>query len=290
MGLISRVSSRTYRKSLKSNKKKAKQFNMGRRGPKKHLKTLNAPHHWMLPKTGGVFSYRPNAGPHKLRECLPLAVFIRNRLHYALSGKECMKIMMGRMIKVDGKVRTDVKYPAGYMDVITIDKTNENFRLIYDTKGRFIVHRITSEEASYKLCRVKKLYSTKDNVPFLVTHDGRSIRYPNPDCKVGDTVELDLASNKITNWVKFDTGNMCHIIGGKNVGRMGVIMSRERHPGSFDIVNVKDSAGHTFATRASNIFLLGKGNKALVSLPRDKGVRKTIAEERDARIQNRMAN
>merc|ERR1711881_341647 len=132
---------------------------------------------------------------------------------------------MGRMIKVDGKVRTDVKYPAGYMDVITIDKTNEN-------------------------------------VPFLVTHDGRSIRYPNPDCKVGDTVELDLASNKITNWVKFDTGNMCHIIGGKNVGRMGVILSRERHPGSFDIVNVKDSAGHTFATRASNIFLLGKGNKA----------------------------
>merc|ERR1711990_877309 len=186
----------------------------------------------MLPKTGGVFSYRPNAGPHKLRECLPLATFIRNRLHYALSGKECMKIMMGRMVKVDGKERTDVKYPTGYMDVVTIDKTNENFRLIYDTKGRFIVHRITAEEASYKLCRVKKLFTTKENVPFLATHDGRSIRYPNPDCKVGDTVELDLASNKITNWVKFG---------------------------------------------ASNIFLLGKGNKALISLPRDKGVRKTIA-------------
>merc|ERR1711879_1059991 len=64
--------------------------------------------------------------------------------------------------------------------------------------------------------------------------------------------------------------------------------SRERHPGSFDIVNVKDASGHVFATRASNIFLLGKGDKALVSLPRDKGVRKTIAEERDARIQQRL--
>jgi len=263
---------------------------MGRRGPKKHLKTLNAPHHWMLPKTAGVFSYRPNAGPHKLRECLPLAIFIRNRLHYALSGNECKKIMMGRMVKVDGKVRTDVKYPAGYMDVVTLDKTNENFRLIYDTKGRFIVHRITAEEASYKLCRVKKVFHTKENVPYLVTHDGRSIRYPNPDCKVGDTIELDISSGKITNWVKFDTGNICHVIGGKNVGRIGTITSRERHPGSFDIVNVKDSAGHSFATRASNIFLLGKGNKALISLPREKGVRKTIAEERDARIQNRMNN
>ena len=32
-------------------------------------------------------------------------------------------------------------------DVISIDKTGENFRLIYDTKGRFAVHRITPEEA-----------------------------------------------------------------------------------------------------------------------------------------------
>merc|ERR1712002_226879 len=266
------------------------QLIMGRRGPKKHLKTLAAPHHWMLPKTAGVYAFRPNAGPHKLRECLPLAVFIRNRLKYALSGKECQKMMMGRMVKVDGKVRTDVKYPAGYMDVITIDKTNEHFRLIYDTKGRFAVHRISAEEAAYKLCRAKKVQIAKNNVPFLVTHDGRTLRYPNPDVKVGDSIELDIADSKITNWVKFETGNICHVIGGKNVGRIGTIQSRERHPGSFDIVNVKDSAGHTFATRASNIFLLGKGAKPLVSLPRDKGVRKTIAEERDARIQNRMTN
>merc|ERR1712178_217837 len=258
----------THLWSLKSNLQKLcqtkKPSKMGRRGPKKHLKTLAAPHHRMLPKTGGVFAHRPNAGPHKLRECMPLASFIRNRLHYALTGNECQKILQGRMVKVDGKVRTDMKYPAGYMDVIGIEKTNENFRLIYDTKGRFIVHRITAEEASYKLCRVKKVFVEKNNVPFLVTHDGRSIRYPNPDCKVGDTIELDLASNKISNWVKFDTGNMCQVIGGKNIGRMGTIQSRERHPGSFDIVNVKDAAGHVFATRASNIFLLGKGNKALV--------------------------
>ena len=32
-------------------------------------------------------------------------------------------------------------------DVITIDKTNENFRLLYDVKGRFTIHRIKQEEA-----------------------------------------------------------------------------------------------------------------------------------------------
>ena len=33
-------------------------------------------------------------------------------------------------------------------DVLTIEKTSEHFRLIYDVKGRFAVHRITAEEAT----------------------------------------------------------------------------------------------------------------------------------------------
>lgn len=50
-------------------------------------------------------------------------------------------------IQVDGKVRVDSTFPAGFMDVISIEKTGEAFRLIYDVKGRFTIHRITDEEA-----------------------------------------------------------------------------------------------------------------------------------------------
>lgn len=32
-------------------------------------------------------------------------------------------------------------------DVVTIEKTGENFRLMLDTKGRFVVHAIDTEEA-----------------------------------------------------------------------------------------------------------------------------------------------
>ena len=32
------------------------------RGPKKHLKRLNAPRHWMLDKLGGVFAPKPAPG------------------------------------------------------------------------------------------------------------------------------------------------------------------------------------------------------------------------------------
>lgn len=141
---------------------------------KKHQKRLSAPSHWLLDKLSGVYAPRPSAGPHKLRDCMPLIVFVRNRLKYALNYRETKAIMKQRLIKVDGKVRTDMTYPAGFMDVITIDKTGENFRLIYDTKGRFTVHRIQEEEAKYKLGKVKRVQLGRGGIPFLVTHDART--------------------------------------------------------------------------------------------------------------------
>ncbi|XP_065175352.1 small ribosomal subunit protein eS4-like [Sycon ciliatum] len=253
------------------------------RGPKKHLKRANAPKHWMLDKLSGSFAPKPSAGPHKMRECLPLIIFLRNRLKYALTGDEVKKIVKQRLIKVDGKVRTDVTFPAGFMDVVTIEKTGEHFRLIFDVKGRFTVHRITKEEACFKLCRVRRVAVGNRSVPYIVTHDGRTIRYPDPTIKSHDTIKLDITNGKITEIVPFDTGCLVMVIGGRNLGRVGVVTHRERHHGSFDIVHIKDAVGNTFATRLSNVFVLGR-QKALVSLPKGKGVRLSIAEERDRRL------
>lgn len=69
----------------------------------------------MLDKLGGVWAPRPSTGPHKLRECLPLIILLRNRLKYALNTKEVKYILMQRLVKVDGKARTDKTYPAGFM-------------------------------------------------------------------------------------------------------------------------------------------------------------------------------
>jgi len=259
------------------------------RGPKKHLKRLHAPKTWMLDKLGGVYAPRPSTGPHKLRESLPLVIFLRNRLKYALTKAEVTKIVMQRLVKVDGKVRTDPTYPAGFMDVVEIEKTGENFRLIYDVKGRFTIHRITAEEAKYKLCKIRRVQVGPKGVPNVVTNDGRTIRYPDPLAKVNDTVQVDIGSGKILDFIKFEPGNLCMITGGRNLGRVGTVVSRERHPGSFDIVHVKDSMGHVFATRLNYVFIIGKGNKPFVSLPKGKGVKLSIAEERNKRIAAKAA-
>eukprot|EP01089_Gocevia_fonbrunei_P006395 TRINITY_DN1705_c0_g1_i2.p1 TRINITY_DN1705_c0_g1~~TRINITY_DN1705_c0_g1_i2.p1 ORF type:complete len:267 (-),score=51.07 TRINITY_DN1705_c0_g1_i2:99-899(-) len=253
------------------------------RGPKKHLKRLNAPSHWMLDKMSGTYAPRPNAGPHKLRECLPIIILLRNRLKYALTKREVQLIVMQKLIKVDGKVRTDAYFPTGFMDVVEIQKTNEFFRLLYDTKGRFFLKRIDKDQARYKFAKVRRVQVGPKGIPFLSTHDSKTFRYPDPDIKVNDTVKIDLKNNKIVDFVRFETGNLCMITGGRNLGRVGVIEHREKHQGSFDIVHVKDASGASFATRLTNVFIIGKGTTSWVSLPSKKGVKSTIQEEQQHR-------
>lgn len=250
------------------------------RGPKKHLKRLSAPKHWQLGKMGGNWAPRPSPGPHKLRECLPLVILLRNRLKYAFTRKEVTAIVMQRLILVDNKVRTDINFPAGFMDVLSIPKTGEFFRLLYDVKGKFTIHRITKEEAQYKLCRVQQIETGAKGIPFMVTHDGRTIRFPHPDVQRNDSVRISL-DGKVLDFIKFEVGNLVMVTGGRNLGRVGVIEKKDRHIGGFDIVSVKDSAGRSFATRVTNCFVIGKGVDSYVSLPARKGVKLTRLEEAD---------
>ena len=42
------------------------------------------------------------------------------------------------MLRVDGRVRTDPKFPLGLFDVLSIPKIKKNYRIMIDVKGRFI--------------------------------------------------------------------------------------------------------------------------------------------------------
>jgi len=254
------------------------------RGPRKHLKRIAAPSSWMLDKMGGAYAPRPSMGPHSLRECLPLNILIRNRLKYALTGREVTYVVVQRLIQVDGKVRTDPRFPTGFMDVVSIPKTSENFRILYDEKGRFAVHRITPEEAKFKLCKVKKTAMGRGDIPYLVTNDARTIRYPDPKICVNDTVKVNLATGKIVDYVPFQVGNLVITTGGRNTGRIGILVRREKHAGSFEIVHIRDAVGHEFSTRLSNVFVIGKDNNSLISLPNGKGVKLSIVEEAERRL------
>lgn len=95
------------------------------------------------------------------------------------------------LIKVDNKIRRDPRFPLGIMDVVSIEKTGENFRILYDVKGRYQAHKIDEKEAQFKLCKVTKKAMGINKVPYIVTNDGRTIRYPHPDIKKNDTIKVN---------------------------------------------------------------------------------------------------
>ena len=253
-------------------------------GFKKHLKRINAPKHWGLGKMGGIWAPKAGSGPHKKRECLPLAVILRDRLKYALTGKECMQICLERCVKVDGKVRTDMHFPAGFMDIVELEKSGDVFRLLFDTKGRYVLHRVSKEEASYKLCKITKTYITANKIPVAVTHDGRTLRFPDPDVKTNDSVKIDVATGKMSDIIKFEVGAMVYITKGHNAGRVGQLEHIEKHEGSFSIATIKDVKGSSFCTRLGNVFVIGTGNHPQLTLPKGRGIKKDIMQERSEAV------
>ena len=74
------------------------------------------------------------------------------------------------------------------------------------------------------------------------------------------------------------------VTGGNNIGRVGTLMHVEKHPGSYEIVHVRDADGNSFATRIANIFTIGQSKKPLIKLPKNNGVKLTLIAERNQRI------
>ena len=198
---------------------------MAKRGVYKHLKRIHAPKSWMLSKVGGIWAMKPSQGPHKLRECLPLNLLLRTKLRLALNSKEAKLIVNAKEgnISIDGKVRTDHKYPVGVMDIVTVNKISANYRVNYDVKGRWRLVKISKEEAKFKLCKVLKRYMGPNKAPFINTSDGRTLRFPDPNIKSNDTIKLDLENNKIVAFYKYKIGAQVLIVGGNNIGRAGQI-------------------------------------------------------------------
>ncbi len=205
----------------------------------------------------------------------------------ALTAREARLIVLSKEgnIAVDGKVRKDPKFPVGFMDVISLVKTKTHYRLLYDFKGRFGLAKISPSEAEFKLCKVKRRAMGPKGVPYVVTNDGRTLRFPHPLIKTNDSIKVNLRTNEIVTYFKFETGCKVMITGGNNIGRVGTLERVEKHEGSYDIVHIKDENGLEFSTRLQNVFVIGTKTSEITLLKKHNYL--NIIQERDIREKKR---
>jgi len=184
------------------------------------MKRLNAPDFWPIEKKTKKYIITPSPGPHKKYECIPLGVFIRDFLGYAKNLKEVKEILNKSLVKVDGIVRKEYKFPIGLMDIVSI---GNEFYLIYPTKKGLSPIKISEDEAKSKLLKVMNKTIIKGNKIQLNLHDGKNIITDKKDIKTKDTVVFSLVDKKISDIYKYEKGAKVVVIKGNNMGKVGII-------------------------------------------------------------------
>jgi len=223
---------------------------------KGHLKKIVSPRTWLLPRKQNMFVIRPLPGSHPLEFSLPLGLLLKEK-DFGSTAREIKKIINTKTVLVDNRRVKNPKYGVGLLDVVCVKETKDYFRITLDAKGRLKILTIAESDTKVKPCRVNNKTAIKGNKVQLNLFDSRNIISDDKEIKTGDSVLIDLSSNKISGVLKFEKGAFVILTGGHHMGGLGVIK---------DIIGstvVVESDGVKFNTEKHLVFVVGKNKEAV---------------------------
>jgi len=221
----------------------------------KHIKRMAAPSNWPVPRKTSYWVTKPRAGPHGVNESMPLLSVVRDMLKLCDNAREARFIIGSRQISVDGKIVTDYKYPVGLMDIVTVLKTKQNYRMLVDYKAKLKLVQVENEEKDWKLARIDNKTTISKGKVQINLHDGRNLLLPKDQYKTGDVLKIELPTQKIVKAFKLEKGSLVLLIGGSHPGTVQTIESYEIKRGSSpNIVTFKEG----FSTVKENVFVVGE--------------------------------
>lgn len=241
-------------------------------GGHRHCKRLAAPSSWGLEKTGGKFAVRLMPGAHNKALSIPLKYIVSRFLKLAKTNKEITYILSNKMIEVNGKPVTNAKAPVGLFDVVTVKKTNSHYRLLFSTTRKFKIHKISAEESAFRLTKVSKK-EIVDEVPFTRTLDGYNFKFVDPSVSVSDTVKVDIKTNKVVDFLKFEADKIAFVYSGSNTGRVGVIKRVEKLCDGKVFIYLTDANEKNFTVLESKAIVIGDKDSLWMSLDESAGIK-----------------
>jgi small subunit ribosomal protein S4e len=219
------------------------------------MKRLTTPKSWGMEKKTAYWAPKPSPGPHATEKGVPLSVVLRDMIGCCDTAREAKRIVGAREVLVDGKITTDPKRPIGLMDVLSLPKTKENWRMMVDRRAKLRLVRISDDEAKWKLARVERKTSYKKGKTQLTLHDGRNILLDKSPLKTGDVLKIELPSQKIVGKYPLDKGYAALVTAGSHVGEVrkvkGYVVS---HNPKSNMVEFEDGG----STVKENVFIVGK--------------------------------
>ena len=214
------------------------------------MKRVSAPKSIRMERKAKTFLQRPLPGPHVRSACVPLS-YVLKVVGLAQTMREARKMLSTRSVLVDGKTIAEQKFPIGLMDVVTVG--DRSWRIIFNEMGQIIAKE--TKDNRTKVCRIEGKIRSKGGKIQISLHDGRTIF--SKEGKVGDCMLISLPDGKLVKIYAMEPKMNCMIIGGKHVGKKGVI--EEIIPGTATrIPQVKcDIGGVSSTTLKGYIFPIG---------------------------------
>jgi len=249
---------------------------LGRKGESTGLKRRPAPKFWPIQRKKFTWVVKPSPGPHSIEDCLPLAVVLRDILGFAKTEKEAKTIVSQEKVLIDGKARREDGFPIGLMDIVSVPDA-EKYYCVLPSEDGLIVHPVSKEEASFKLCRIEDKKVLCNGQIQLNLHDGSNLLLKVADPKnpqedvynTLDTLKLSLPGKQILEQIKTKEKDCAVITGGKNAGKYGRIVEIERVTGKkrrMALVMIEDDKGNRYQTIQNFIFTIGQA-KPLITIP-----------------------
>ncbi len=231
------------------------------------LKRITAPKSWPVAKKTTTWIAKPHPGPHGLEASMPISLVLREILGVADTAREAKRILGDREVLVDGRVVTDYNFAVGLMDVVSLPKVQQHYRMMLDRRGKFRLVRIPEGKEKWKLCRIENKTTVKGGKTQLNLHDGRNILVAKDTYNVGDVLKVEFSFEegkedkktrrhkaKILDTYKLTKGNTAFITGGSHVGDLAVIEEYVvRRTTASNLVKFKDGR----LTVKSNVFVVG---------------------------------
>ncbi|WP_455391445.1 30S ribosomal protein S4e [[Eubacterium] cellulosolvens] len=239
----------------------------------KHLKRLASPRSWAITRKTERWVIKPSPGPHPVHQAIPLQLALRDFLKLANTASEARRIIGKGDIYVDGKPQRNYKFPLGFMDVISIPKLKQHYRVLLDRRGKLTFVKISQDEAKWKLARIENKTNVSGGKTQLNLHDGRNILLTKNKYKTGDVLKLAIPEQKIQKSYPFEPGNIAMLIGGSHIGEFETITKYDK------IRNPKPNIVffEGFSTIKNYVFVVGS-EKPEITIP-DISVLETQSEK-----------
>jgi len=229
---------------------------MARKGEVKSEKTLAASRVTPVHRKEKVWNVKAKPGPHKKKNSVALGFVIRDIIGLTKSARETRNLLNGGLVKVDGKTAKDPKRPVGLFDLVTIAKENKTYRILFSKKGKLVASEEKPEEKQ-KICKIVRKQTIAKKETQVTTNDGRTLKIKKGDAKVGDSLLIEVPSQKIVKVLKQEPKKVVLVVDGKHIGDVAKVKDMLEGTMSRPKLVTLETKDGEFKTVESNIVIVG---------------------------------